>query len=758
MSRLYARVIVDIAHSNVDRLFTYFVPEEISVEPGRRVLVPFGAGNKRVEGFVLELTETLEDTGLHVKNILKTLEPYSVVTEEQLELAAWMKASYHCLLVDALRLMIPAQLRGGGIKEKKIRTLAIPNGLDREKARTSLMKADGTPKAPKQLEVFELLCRVNSSMSAADIIAFVPNSSAAIRALCEKGFLQEDGHVVFRSPFEGKRIVPDEELPLTFAQQNAYESIALSLEQGDKTFLLHGVTGSGKTEVYMHAVKRVIGMGGTAIVLVPEIALTPQAMERFRSRFGERVALLHSRLSAGERFDEWRRIRLGKVDVVVGARSAVFAPLQNIKLIVVDEEHEPSYQSESVPRYNAIEVAAKRCKLQGAALVLGSATPSMHSYHRAINGRYTLLKLNERVNELPMPKVDIVDMRTEFLNGNNSILSALLHARLKECFEAGEQAILFMNRRGYSTFVSCRSCGYVVKCVDCDVSMTYHKADGLLKCHYCAKTSRVPKSCPECGKPYIKYFGIGTEQVEEQIRKYFPGVKTLRMDTDTTRTKNAHYELLNRFERGEAQALIGTQMVAKGLDMPNVTAVGVIAADATLHIPDFRSCERTFQLVTQVAGRAGRAQKPGTVVIQTYTPDHPAIQLAARHDYESFYQYEIAARRASMFPPFSVFLRALFTGEDERKPREACDAFALGAQEVILNAYRSQGANEKELLLLLSAAAPVKRKLAQYRYQTLIKLARTKNAAEAVNAVYTYANEHRDPSMSAIEVNPGDMF
>lgn len=751
-------MLVDIAHSNVDRLFTYFVPEEIALTAGQRVLVPFGAGNKRIEGFVLEVVEELSDEMLRVKNVLRALEPYGVLTHEQLALAAWMKENYHCLLVDALRLMIPAQLRGGGVKEKSIRTLVVAEGLDVERAKASLLKADGTPKAPKQYEVFELLCRANAPMSAADITAFVPGAAGAIHALVEKGYVHEKGHVVFRSPFEGKNIQKDTELPLTCAQREAYESIASGAAKGEGTFLLHGVTGSGKTEVYMHAVKSVIAMGGTAIVLVPEIALTPQAMERFRARFGERVALLHSRLSAGERYDEWRRIRLGKVDVVVGARSAVFAPLENIRLIVIDEEHEPSYQSETVPRYSALEVASKRCKLNGAALVLGSATPSLQSYHRAQSGRYTLLKLLERVNELPMPSVEIVDMRAEFANGNNSILSARLHERLKACFDAGEQAILFMNRRGYSTFVSCRGCGYVVKCNDCDVSMTYHKADGLLKCHYCGKTSRVPQKCPECGKPYIKYFGIGTEQVEEQVQKYFPNVKTLRMDTDTTRTKNAHYELLSRFERGEAQALIGTQMVAKGLDMPNVTAVGVIAADATLHIPDYRSCERTFQLVTQVAGRAGRAKKPGSVVIQTYTPDHPAILLAARHDYESFYNYEIAARRASMFPPFSVFLRALFTGETEQAPRDACDAFAVGAKEVIVEAYRTQGANEKELLLLLSAAAPVKRKLAQYRFQTLIKLARTKNAAAAVNAVYEYAKEHRDACMSALEVNPGDMF
>ncbi len=749
---------MDIAHSNVDRLFTYSVPEEITLFPGQRVLVPFGAGNKRVEGFVLELEETLSDPSLRVKNVIKALEPYGVLTREQIELAHWIKAGYHCLLVDALRLMIPAQLRGGGIKEKEIRTLCVAEGLDLEKARASLLKADGTAKSPKQLEVFELLARTKAPMSAKDIIAFVPGSSGAIRALVQKGLVCEHGHVVFRSPFEGKRITPDAALPLTGAQNAAYESIAQGALKGEGTFLLHGVTGSGKTEVYMQAVRTAVDAGGTAIVLVPEIALTPQAMERFRARFGERVALLHSRLSAGERFDEWRRIRLGKVDVVVGARSAVFAPLENIKLVVIDEEHEPSYQSESSPRYSALEVASKRCKLNGAALVLGSATPSLQSYQRALNGRYTLLQLKERINEQPMPKVDIVDMRAEFSNGNNSILSARLHEKLKECFEAGEQAILFMNRRGYSTFVSCRGCGYVVECADCDVSMTYHKADGLLKCHYCGKTARVPQKCPQCGKPYIKYFGVGTEQVEEQIKRYFPDVKTLRMDTDTTRTKNAHYELLSRFERGEAQALIGTQMVAKGLDLPNVTVVGVIAADATLHIPDYRSCERTFQLVTQVAGRAGRAQKPGSVVIQTYSPDHPAILLAAQHDYESFYRYEIAARRASMFPPFSVFLRALFVGEEEEQPRAASDAFAQGVKEAVLEAYRAQGANEKELLLLVSSPAPIKRKLSLYRFQTLIRLARTKNMAEAVNAAYAYAEAHRDATLSAFEVNPSDMF
>ena len=530
------------------------------------------------------------------------------------------------------------------------------------------------------------------------------------------------------------------------------------MEQGRGEFLLHGVTGSGKTEVYMQAIAKALDMGGTAIVLVPEISLTPQAMDRFRGRFGNNVAVLHSRLSPGERYDEWRRIRLGRAKVVLGARSAVFAPLENIKLIVVDEEHEQSYSSEITPRYNAIEVARQRCRLGGGTLVLGSATPSIATYLRATKGKYTLLEMPHRINGLPMPRVEIADMRAEFAGGNTGIFSAPLYDALKTCLDKGEQAILFMNRRGYSTFVSCRGCGYVFKCDNCDVSMTYHKLENAMKCHYCGCVKPIPKVCPECGKPYIKFFGIGTQQVEEQLKENFPGVTCLRMDADTTRTKDAHYSILSRFAKGEAQVLIGTQMVAKGLDMPGVSVVGVIAADASLHIPDYRSCERSFQLLTQVAGRAGRASGNGRVIVQTYNPEHPAVVLASRHDYKGFFDYEIAMRRAALFPPYSLFIRVLFVHGDPAPLAEAAESFADGLYRTMIASLKEQGADERELLYMTCGEAPIKRRQGHYRMHIVLKLARTKHTPKVIEAIYAYANDHRTEYFSSLELNPGDLL
>ncbi len=755
---MYAQVIVDIAHSNVDKLFTYMVPEDMELGVGRRVMVPFGAGNKAVEGFVLALMETFDQSGVQIKRISRGLEPYNVLSGEQISLAYWIKSSYHCLLVDALRLMIPAQLRGGRVKEKTIRTVKVSEGVDGVAILQSMMKKDGTPRSPRQYEVLELLLNSGVPMSVPDITQFIPGAACAIKALLEKGYLCEEDREVYRKPFGSKKIKRSEPLLLTTTQQLACDAICEGLHKREGAFLLHGVTGSGKTEVYMQAIAKAVEDGGAAIVLVPEISLTPQAVDRFRSRFGDRVAVLHSHLSAGERYDEWRRILMGKVDVVVGARSAVFAPLKNIRLIVVDEEHEPSYQSGIMPRYSAVEVAEKRCKLNGAVLVLGSATPSIASYMRAKRGRYTLLAIEERVQDLPMPEVVVADMRRELAAGNKSIFSAELYGRLKVCFETGKQAILFVNRRGYSTFISCRGCGYVIECDNCDVSMTYHKIDGLMKCHYCGAVKKIPEVCPVCKKPYLKSFGVGTQQVEEQFKAHFPGVDTLRMDTDTTRGKNSHDELLSTFARGEAQVLIGTQMVAKGLDMPNVTVVGVIAADSSLYIPDYRSNERTFQLLTQVAGRAGRAAGNGHVVIQTYSPDHPVIALAAKHDYRTFYERESAARRNAMFPPYAIFLRILFADAEEQKAREAAEKFTAGLRACILETLRRSCADERELLFLSCSPAPVKRKEGQYRYQVLIKLARTKTAGGVIGEIYRYADDHRSNSFAALEVNPGDMF
>ncbi len=750
---MFAQIIVDIAHSDVDRLFTYAVPEGMALAVGQHVLVPFGRGNKPQEGFVLSLSESPPEEGVRAKPVSRVLEPYPVFTTEQIELARWMQQSYHCVLVDALRLMIPAQLRGGRIQEKKLRLVRLAEGLEPQAALASLRKKDGSAKAPRQLEVLELLLRMGGPMSVQDITGFLPDAGGAVTALIKKGILEEDACVTFRRPGGGCGL----EAPLVALTQEQQAAVdAIGAQNGGGVFLLHGVTGSGKTEVYMRCISRCIEAGKQAIVLVPEISLTPQTMGLFRARFGERVAMLHSRLSAGERFDEWRRIRLGLAQVAVGARSAVFAPFENLGLIVVDEEHEQSYQSELSPRYHAAEVARRRCAMTDVPLILGSATPSIQSYYRAKSGLYTLIELTERVQSRPMPKIQIVDMREEFLRGNNSIFSAALLNALKACLGAGKQAILFINRRGYSTFVSCRGCGHVFGCVNCDVSMTYHRTEERVKCHYCGHAEPVPTVCPACGRPFIKYFGVGTQQVEEQLRTYFPGVTALRMDMDSTRTKDAHEQLLSAFARGEAQVLIGTQMVAKGLDFPNVTLVGVVAADSTLYLPDYRSAERTFQLLTQVAGRAGRDEDPGRVVVQTYSPDHPSIRFARTHDYKGFYAYELAQRRAALFPPFSLFVRALFTGLEEAPLHADGERFATGLEQAVLAALGEEHA--QELLILHASEAPIYKKQGVYRYQVLIKLLRTKRTAAALQAIYAYTGEHRGERFATLEINPGDLF
>ncbi len=752
---MYCEVLVDIAHANVDRLFTYRVPEELSVAPGQRVAVPFGNGNAYKEGFVIALKP--DYSGTHaVKNVIRALEPYTVLLPEQLALAQWMRSGYNCLLVDALRLMIPAQLRGERVHEKTERTVRLPAGADARALLDSLRAKDGKVRAPKQYEVLELLASSGAETRVSDIRAFIPNSGAAISALVRRGYLAEDAHVTFRRPAAGMERHPPAQAALSDAQRAAVNAVDDAMAGAQGTFLLHGVTGSGKTEVYMHCIARCLLSGRQAIMLVPEIALTPQTVGLFRSRFGDRVAVLHSRLSAGERFDEWRRIRLGKAVVVVGARSAVMAPLTNPGLIVIDEEHESSYQSETSPRYHAVDVAAYRAKLARATLLLGSATPSLLSYFRAQSGRYTLLELPERVLRRPMPEVEIVDMREEFLAGNNSIFSASLARQLKECLQTGKQAMLFINRRGYSTFVSCRACGHVVQCSNCDISMTYHKGENRMRCHFCGASRPLPQTCPVCGKPFIKYFGVGTEQVEEQLRARFPKVTSLRMDTDTMRRKDAMQRLLQAFSRNEAQVLIGTQMIAKGHDFPNVTLVGVIAADATLCIPDYRSTERTFQLLTQVSGRAGRDESAGRVIIQTYSPTHPAIRYARNHDYKNFFAYELNERRKALFPPYSLFVRVLFTGIDEEALAAAGTIYANRLQQRLHALLGTGGAHD--LLLFCASPAPIRRKRGSYRYQVLIKLMRTARTAEAIRLIYAFAAEQRNELPAMVEVNPQDML
>ncbi|MDO4543988.1 MAG: primosomal protein N' [Clostridia bacterium] len=742
---MFAQVIIDIAHSAVDRVFTYRIPDAMNISLGCHVLVPFGRGNTPKEGFVLSVSDGTEVA--NCKDIIRAIEPYPVLLPSQLELCNWMKSVYRCLTVDALRLMIPAQLRGSKVKEKTERTIRLKDGLPIEEVIKGL-------RSPVQRDILTFLCNLRTEISVKDLLAFFPKSSSAIQALIKKGFVDSGEHEVFRRPEYG--LSKDTAFVPTSDQRAAVSSVCAAFSEAPQTVLLHGVTGSGKTEVYLECIEHCLKMGKRAIVLVPEIALTPQTVGRFKARFGDGIAVLHSKLSSGERFDEWRRIRLGIAKIVIGARSAIFAPVENLGLIVIDEEHESSYQSESQPRYSAIEIAQKRASDEGAVLLLGSATPSLLSYYRAKSGRYRLIELPERIQRRPMPIVKIVDMREEFLNGNTSIFSDALTSELSKCLKDGHQAMLFINRRGYSTFVSCRSCGYVHKCVNCDISLTYHKSAQRMKCHYCGYSTPLPQECPNCHKPFLRQNGIGTEQVEEVLQELFPSARCLRLDTDTTSKKGALADILRSFSLGRADVLIGTQMIAKGHDFPNVTLVGVISADTTLNLPDFRSRERTFQLLTQVAGRAGRDLSKGKVIVQTSAPAHPIIRFARSHDYVGFYNYEIIERRKCLYPPYSVFVRLLFCGEDEKRLNEYGTDFAKQLEQRL--SAQSESFDAPTLLLLSASPAPIAKILGQYRYQIVIKLLRTKNVSSSLSLIYDFGKQDGCEFTPNIEINPQDMF
>ena len=740
---MFAQVIVDLSAEAVDKRFTYAVPEGMAVQPGQLVTVPFGP--RTLDGFVVSLSESCDLEPDRIRPILRPARPEPVVLPDLMELAEWMHCRYVCNLVDALRLMIPAEMRGGRVRERT-----------RRYARLNLAEGElpafreANRRAPRQLEIIERLREGDEEAARLD--------SAALRALEKKGAVTVYEGEQRRTPraLAGEGFAPDPEL--LPGQAAAVARLTAALEQGGGRFLLHGVTGSGKTEVYIRLIRRALELGRTAIVLVPEIALTPQMVAWLHGRFGGDAAVLHSALSAGERFDEWRRIRSGEARVVIGARSAVFAPLQDIGVIVVDEEHETTYQSDHRPRYDAREVAWKRAARHGAVLLLGSATPSISTYMRVMPGvrpenRLELIELRRRVNGRPLPEVDLVDMRGEFERGNHSVFSARLAGELRRCLDAGRQAMLFINRRGHSTFVSCRKCGYVVKCGQCDVAMTWHQAEGMLRCHYCGQTLPPPKICPNCGSAYIKYFGAGTQKVQEEARRLFPDARVLRMDIDTTRGKDAHERILDRFRSGEADILVGTQMIAKGLDFPNVALVGVMAADTTLNLPDYRSAERTFQLITQVAGRAGRADVPGRVVVQTYNPDHYGIRLAAAQDYRAFYIKESAFRREALYPPFTVIARIVFSAKDAEAAQSAAQA-----AEARMNAWLDETGARRDAIQLRALEAPIGLLRGETRWQLFLK-AYFKADMDAVAAfMQSLADAAPEGVRAELEINPVNLF
>ncbi|MCK8817824.1 primosomal protein N' [Natroniella sulfidigena] len=702
----YVKVAVDLPVKQVNKPFTYHLPEELkgNLRVGHKVKVPFG--NRRIEGYVLGETGQVD---FETKPILEVVSPYRLFNEELLKVARWMANYYQCYLITALKAIVPS----GEQKVKTKRVVRLAQSLEETEQIIEQIQS----RAPKQAAVLSYLVEhPNANLIMTELATEVDTTSGTVRRLKEKGLISYQWLEVKRNPYRATDFVQTEPLEPTIEQKVAIKEISTALAEANaKTFLLKGITGSGKTEVYLQVIAEALARGQQAIVLVPEISLTPQTIARFKGRFGEEVAVLHSQLSTGERFDEWRKIKAGEVKIAVGARSAVFAPFEDLGIIIIDEEHETSYKQGDHPKYHAREVAVKRAELNGAVTVLGTATPSLEAYYRAQTGDYQLLELPTRIDDRPLPPVEVVDMREELKAENRSMFSKLLQEKLARTLERNEQSIIFLNRRGFSTFVQCRECGHVMECEACDVSLTYHAQSNLLQCHYCDHKERNPDICPACESRYIKYFGLGTQKVEEQLGELFPEANTLRMDVDTTRRKGAYQQILSDFKRGKADILLGTQMVAKGHDFANVTLVGVITADTSLNFPDFRAGERTFQLLTQVAGRTGRGDKAGEVVVQSYTPEHYSIQLAKEHDYESFYDYEIEQRKGCLYPPYSHLINIIVAGEEEERVIKIANQ--LG---VIINSDL-HNLDSEEVMLLGPVPAPLSKLKGEFRWQLILK-------------------------------------
>ena len=745
-----ARVVIDVRTKALDRTFDYVVPTELAtpVKPGHRVLVSFG--NVRTLGYVMSVIATRmkgdAEEERKLKPILKVMDEEPMLTEELLRLVDWLCFRYVCTRLEAIESILPGVFRQE--KETEASSVVVLHAEqspeDLERAAFSKQK-----RAPKQAGLLRQLAR-DGVMSLPDN-GVVP-SDPAVKALVASGHasLKRLEHIpeiaasLSSENEEGERT-------LTPYQERVLREVSKALDNGREAFfVLHGVTGSGKTEVYLRAIAQCLSQGKSAIVLVPEISLTPQMVGRFTARFGRRVAVLHSRLGAREKKDEWIRLRRGDARIAVGARSAVFAPLVDLGLIIVDEEHETSYKQEETVRYDAREVAKWRAKSGWGVVLSGSATPSLTAMHEVAQGEARLLTLPTRVNNSPLPPVEIVDMREELRAGNHQLFSRALASGVEAALSEGMQSILFLNRRGYASFLLCRSCGEVVLCPHCDISLTLHRAgeDPHLRCHYCQHRSPVPQRCPNCGEDALRSFGVGTQQVEQEIERSWPQARVLRMDVDTTRKKGAHQQLLQAFADGEADILVGTQMVAKGLDFPKVTFVGVVAADTMLAIPDYRSAERTFNLLTQVAGRAGRAYLPGKTVVQTFRPEHYAVKSAARHDYSSFYREEILYRSRFEYPPYCELALFVAVHEEERLAQGAAARFE---REVLRRAAAAT------ITVLAAAPSGVKRAEDQFRYQVVLKYSSWEAVHDAVVGAYglVYDRLRRLKGYAVLDVNAG---
>lgn len=702
MTKQYADVIIEIAHEKVDRVFQYRIPDELAeaVKPGVQVRVPFGKGNQEKTGYVVDLSEEPEYPPEKIKAVSAVEEKAVSVEGRQIGIAYWLKSNYGSTTIAALKTVLPVKQKQKALEKKKVlRCLS---------AQETVRAADECEKKHQRAKARVLAAlRTEEELPYELIRQKLHVAASTLQALEKQGYLRIEREAFYRNPV--KVTDRSEERPvLNETQRHIIEEVLADHRAGHPgVHLVHGVTGSGKTEVYLGIIEEMIAMGKQAIMLIPEIALTYQTLLRFYKRFGDRVSVMNSTLSAGEKYDQIERAKAGEIDVIIGPRSALFTPFANLGVIVMDEEHEGSYKSETSPKYHARETAIEIAARSGASVVLGSATPSLEAYYRALQGQYKLYEMKERPGVSMLPAVYTVDLRKELREGNRSMFSRKLTTLMEERLTKGEQTILFLNRRGYAGFISCRACGHVMKCPHCDVSLSEHR-NGTLNCHYCGYQERKPAKCPSCGSPYLMGFKAGTEQVEEAIHKAFPGARVLRMDGDTTRTKESYEKILSAFADERADILVGTQMIVKGHDFPKVTLVGVLAADLSLNQNDYRAGERTFQLLTQAAGRAGRGESPGEVVIQTYRPDHYSVVYAAKQDYEGFYREEIAYRELMGYPPVEHMLAVLILSRRQEEGEQ------LGAEMTEL--VKSETKDVKGLRVIGPAEASIGKLSDIYRH------------------------------------------
>ena len=743
---MIAEIIINTSAKKLNRTFDYKVPRKLEeqIMIGSKVLVPFGNKKEPEEGFVVGFKETTE---YKVKEISKLED---MLSDKQIELAKWMAKRYFCNISECIKLMQTPGTRTKNkekrIQDKMINTIYLKKNYSEIEfeIETNLIKSE------KHIKILKFV-KDNEGATIPEIEMFTNCSRAIINTLIKNGYLEIVETKIERNPLANKKIEKSSKLELTEEQKIAYEKIEKSIEEKRyEQFLLFGVTGSGKTEIYMQLIEKVLEKDKKAIMLVPEISLTPQMIERFISRFGkEKLAVLHSKLSIGERHDEWIKIKQNKANIIIGARSAIFAPVQNLGIIIIDEEHDTSYKSEATPKYNAIEIANKIAKEVKIPIVLGSATPDIATYYKAQKGKITKLELTKRANNSNLPKIEIIDLKQELANGNRSMLSFELYKSIDENLKKQYQTILFLNRRGYSTFIMCRDCGYTVKCKNCNISMTYHSFEKKLKCHYCGYEEPIVTICPECGSKKIRYFGTGTQKLEDEIHKQFPKATTIRMDIDTVTKKNSHEEILNEFKNKGIDILIGTQMVVKGHHFPKVTLVGVVAADSSLNMNDYRANEKTFQILVQVAGRAGRENLPGKVIIQSYNPENFSIQAAKNQNYIEFYETEITLRKQLKYPPFCDIIVIGFNSSDENKIKTISE-----------NMYKSLAEkNISSCKIYKPAPSPIDKIQNRYRWRIIIKGNMDEKLNEILNEELKKIYEKNDRSVNiSIDVNPNNMI